>query len=84
LIEARLELVRNDEEAIGVGLEALGDLATRKAVEVSLTVLLPCPSEVVLAREGDNRLVGTLALREIGVEGTIVGLKGAKDEISAR
>ena len=61
LVVAGLELVGADQEAVRVFLDLVGDLAAREAVERRLGDLRA--AVLVLAREGDDRLVRALALR---------------------
>jgi hypothetical protein len=70
LVVAGLELVGADQEAVRVALDLFGDFAAREAVERRLAHL--AATVVVLAREGDDRLVGTLALRQVRLEGVEV------------
>ena len=67
LVVAGLELVGADQEAVGVVLDLVGDLAAREAVERGLGDL--GAAVLVLAGEGDDRLVGALALLQVVAEG---------------
>ena len=70
LVVAGLELVGADQEAVRVGLDLVGDVAAWKAVERRLADLRA--AVLVLAGEGDDRLIRALALREIRLEGVEV------------
>ena len=70
VVSGLLELVRADEEAVRVFLKPLGDLGRGEAVQAGLAHLLP--AEVGFAREGDDRLVGALALLQVVADGVEV------------
>ena len=70
LVVAGLELVGADQEAVRIGLDLGGDVAARKPVERRLAHL--GAAVLVLAGEGDDRLVRALALHQIRLEGVEV------------
>ena len=76
LVVSGLELVGADQESIGVALDSLGDVVARETVERTLAHLHA--TELVLAREGHDGLVRTLALQQVGFDRMEI-LDGALD-----
>ena len=70
LVVPRLELVRTDQEPVGVLTEQLFDLDRRKAVDRYLADLRS--TVIVFARERDKGLMRTLPLFQIVTNGMIV------------
>ena len=70
LVVAGLELVGADEEAVWVLDDPVGDVVAREPVERRLGHLNA--AVVVLAREGDDGAIGTLALDEVVPDRVVV------------
>ncbi|MEE8526764.1 MAG: hypothetical protein V3T72_22755 [Thermoanaerobaculia bacterium] len=69
LIEAGLELLGDDQEAVGIGVEGGGGLALRHAVEAGLGVGLAVFGVGDSVGEGDQVLVGQPAFLQAVAEG---------------
>ena len=69
-VVAGLKFVGADQETVRVLLKPGGDHVGREAIEGGLGDLRPCI--VVLAGEGDDGAVRTLALDKIGADGVVV------------
>ena len=70
LVVAGLELVRAHQEAVAILLEPLGDLPRGQAVQRRFAYLRA--AVLVLAGEGDQRLVAALALPQVAADGMVV------------
>ena len=70
LVVAGLELVRAHQEAVGVLLEAVGDLGRRQAVQRRLAELHA--AVLVLPGEGDQRLVAARTLLSVVADGLMI------------
>src|SRR6266404_7426168 len=70
LVIAGLELIRDNQETIGIVLDLLLVLVAGEAVERSFGYLVT--AVLVLARKRDDGLIGTLALLEISLKGVEV------------
>ena len=72
LIKARLEHIRNDENAIRVFFELLRYLGIREAVQPCRCQRRFLPLILVLAGKGDDRLIWTAPVRKAFIDGVII------------